>query len=191
MTTQRTKKTSKPKTKYSKGDKVVYPMHGVGHVSEVDNKTILGEEHLYYVIHIASDDMKVMIPVDKADELGLRPIVSEDDIKKSLHMLMAHSTAMDDDWKVRFANNKDKIKTGSIFEVSEVVRNLYQRNKVKELSSSEKKLYETAYQLLVDEISLKRNSGREEIENLISEKLEEGQHKAERRRKAREKKKED
>jgi len=170
------------KTKYSVGEKVVYPMHGVGCIDIIEKRTILGEEHLYYIIKIACDDMTVMIPTDKSDELGLRPIVSDQEIKKSLRMLTQESTCMNDDWKVRFNDNKEKIKTGSIFKVSEVVRNLFQRNKIKALSSSEKKLYETAFNLLVDEITLKNENPREDVENLISEKLEDGQKKVEKKR---------
>ena len=162
---------------HSVGDKVVYPIHGVGMINEIEKKTILGEEQLYYMIYISTTDMNVMIPVDKSEELGLRSIVSNKDIEKSMKMLMDKSSQMHDDWKVRFNDNKEKIKSGSIFEITEVVRNLYQRNKKKELSSSEKKLYETAYQLLVEEISLKKNKSHENIQNVISEKLEEGQAK--------------
>jgi len=162
-------------TKYSVGDKVVYPMHGVGQVELIEEKKILDMQQMYYIIRIACDDMTVMIPVDKCDALGLRPIVSDTEVKRALRMLMEKSEGMNDDWKVRFNDNKEKIKTGSIFKVSEVVRNLYQRNRKKELSSSEKKLYENAYQLLVDEISLKMDKEPVYVENMISEKLEEGQ----------------
>ena len=155
--------------KFSEGDKIVYPLHGVGYVDKVENREILGEERLYYVFRITCDDMTVMIPVDRIEELGVRPIVTEEEIKQALAILAGKGTKMSDDWKVRFNNNREKIKTGSIFEVSEVVRNLFQRNRVKELSSSEKKLYENAYQLLVDEISLKMDEkSREYVENMIS-----------------------
>lgn len=168
-------------TKYAIGDKVVYPMHGVGHIEDIEEKTILDVKQLYYIIRISCDDMKVMIPVDRCDDLCLRHIVTDAEVKKALKMLMEQSDGMNDDWKVRFNDNKEKIKTGSIFKVSEVVRNLYQRNRKKELSSSEKKLYETAYQLLVDEISLKMDKEPVVIENMISEKLEEGQRRIEKK----------
>jgi CarD family transcriptional regulator len=176
-------KSAVPKMKYAVGDKVVYPMHGVGFVQTIEKRTVLGTQHLYYIIHINCDDMKVMLPVDRTEELGLRPIVSQEEIDKALDMLVVESGGMNDDWKIRFNINKEKIKTGSIFEVTGVVRDLFQRNKAKELSSSERKLYENAHQLLVDEISLKLNSTPEYVENLIAEKLEEGFQRIERKKK--------
>ena len=170
--------------RFAPGDKVVYPMHGVGSVERLETRTVLGLEQLYYIIRIACDDMTVMIPVERSEELGLRGIVGKKDVDLALDILVKKCNAgMDDDWKARFNMNKEKIRTGSIFEVSEVVRNLFQRSKEKDLSSSEKKLYENAYQLLVDEISLRLESDRETVENMIAEKLEEGQRRAVRRKK--------
>ncbi len=159
---------------YSEGSKIFYPSHGVGVIEKIEKKTILDIEHNYYIIRIINDDMKVMIPVDKADQLRLRPVINEKDSKKSLGILSAVTEGMNSDWKVRFNANKEKIKTGSIFFVAEVVRDLFQRNKEKELSSSEKKLYESAYKLIVDEFALKEDEDYEVVADLISEKLEVG-----------------
>ena len=169
---------------FAPGDKVVYPLHGVGCVERLEKRDVLGNEQMYYIIRIACDDMTVMIPVERSEELGLRAIVGKKDVELALDILVKKCNAgMDDDWKARFNMNKEKIRTGSIFEVSEVVRNLFQRSKDKELSSSEKKLYESAYQLLVDEISLRLESERSVVEDMIAEKLEEGQKRAARRKK--------
>lgn len=157
------------------GDKIVYPMHGVGQIKQTVKKTVLGETKEYFEIVIVCDDMKVYIPVDNPNQFGIRPIVSKKEIEKACEILSGLSDGMDDDWKIRYNKNKDRVKSGSIFQVCEVVRDLFQRNKVtKELSNSEKKLYEQAHQLLVDEITLKLESGREFVENMIAEKLEDG-----------------
>lgn len=179
-------KTAAKKTKYSVGEKVVYPMHGVGSIEKIEQRNMFGTPQLYYIIKISADEMTVMIPVDKSEELGLRPIVSNSEIEQAMTLLSELGDGMNEDWKIRFNNNREKIKTGSIFEVSEVVRNLFQRNKSKELSSSERKLYETAYQMLVEEISLKTGAPKEDVENMISERLEEGQKRAERKQKKKE-----
>lgn len=157
------------------GDKIVYPMHGVGQIKQTVDKTVLGETKKYFEIVIVCDDMKVYIPVENPDQFGIRPIVTNKEIDKAYKILSGLSDGMDDDWKIRYNKNKDRVKSGSIFQVSEVVRDLFQRNIVtKELSNSEKKLYEQAHQLLVDEIALKLDSGRELVENMIAEKLEDG-----------------
>jgi CarD family transcriptional regulator len=159
---------------YSEGAKVVYPLHGVGVISSIEDKTVLGETRSYYVIKLAISDMTVMIPVKKSDDLGLRLIVSDRDANKALKVIGAETTEMEEDWKSRYQQNFEKIKSGSILNVAEVVRNLFHRNKVKELSIMEKKLYENAYRLLVDEISYVKDLKREEVQSLVAEGLEKG-----------------
>jgi len=171
-------------TRFSPGDKVVYPMHGVGNIERLEKREVYGVTRLYYIIKIACDGMTVMIPVESSEELGLRGIVCKKDVDAALEILVKKvSAGMDEDWKARFNMNKEKIRTGSIFGVAEVVRDLFQRSKEKELSSSEKKLYESAHQLLADEISLRLGTERAAVEDLIAEKLEEGQRRAVRRKK--------
>jgi CarD family transcriptional regulator len=159
---------------YSQGSKVVYPLHGVGVISSIEDKTVLGETRSYYVIKLAISDMTVMIPIKKSDDLGLRLIVSDRDANKALKVIGGETTEMDEDWKSRYQQNFEKIKSGSILNVAEVVRNLFHRNKVKELSIMEKKLYENAYRLLVDEISYVKDLNREEVQSLVAEGLEKG-----------------
>jgi CarD family transcriptional regulator len=157
---------------YEVGSKVVYPLHGVGVISSIEDKTVLGEKRSYYVIKLTISDMTVMIPTDKCDQLGLRQIVTDHDVKRALKLIRSEITEMDEDWKTRYQNNFEKIKSGSILDVAEVVRNLFHRNKVKELSIMEKKLYENAYRLLVDEISYVKNMEKEEVQDIVSEGLE-------------------
>ncbi len=157
---------------YTLGAKVVYPIHGVGIIGSIEDKTVLGERHSYYVIKLTISDMTVMIPVERSEELGLRLIVSDREANKALRLIGGQSTEMDEDWKSRYQHNFEKIKSGSILNVAEVVRNLFHRNRVKELSIMEKKLYENAYRLLVDEISYVKDLEREEVQNIVSEGLE-------------------
>jgi len=157
---------------YQIGDKVVYPVHGVGSINAIEDKTVLGEKRSYYIVKLAISDMTVMIPVNRSEEIGLRLVVSDQDANEAIKVVGSENTEMEDDWKARYQQNFKKIKSGSIISVAEVVRNLFHRNKVKELSIMEKKLYENAYRLLVDEISYVKNADKEEIQNIISEGLE-------------------
>lgn len=157
---------------YEVGAKVVYPVHGVGIINSIEDKTVLGEKRSYYIIKLAISDMTVMIPINKSEQLGLRLVVSDRDVHKALKLIKSEVTAMDEDWKTRYQQNFDKIKSGSILDVAEVVRNLFHRNKIKELSIMEKKLYENAYRLLIDEISSVKNIEKEEVQDIVSEKLE-------------------
>jgi CarD family transcriptional regulator len=156
---------------YSIGAKVVYPLHGVGIISSIEDKTVLGETRSYYIIKLAISDMTVMIPTHRSDELGLRLVVTSKDIKEALRIIEEDSADIDEDWKTRYQNNFDKIKSGSIFDVAEVVRNLFHRNKIKELSIMEKKLYENAYRLLVDEISIVKDMKKEAVQDIVAERL--------------------
>ena len=157
---------------YEVGSKVVYPLHGVGVISSIEEKTVLGKTHSYYIIKLGISDMTVMIPVEKSDELGLRQIVSDKDVRDALKLIKGEITNIEEDWKERYQNNFEKMKKGSLLDVAEVVRNLYHRNKIKELSIMEKKLYENAFRLLVDEIAYVLNIDKEKAKALIAEGLE-------------------
>lgn len=157
---------------YTLGEKVVYPLHGVGVINSIEDRTVLGEKRSYYIIKLAISDMTVMIPTNKSEQLGLRTIVSDRDVHKALKLMNGQITDMEEDWKARYQHNFEKMKSGSIFDVAEVVRNLFHRNKVKELSIMEKKLYENAFRLLVDEISYVKDMEKEEVQNILAERLE-------------------
>lgn len=165
------KKIKKGVSKYKKGDKVVYPMHGVGHIEELKTVKILGEQKKVYVIHILNNGMKVMIPTENVDKIGLRPVISVKEVDKVLKILADEETEMEEDWKLRYQINMEKVKTGSIYEVAEVARNLYRRSLAKDLSIMERKLYENAYQLITNEIALAKNLDIEDAGNIISEVL--------------------
>ena len=156
---------------YTKGAKVVYPLHGVGVISSIEDKTVLGEKRSYYIIKLAISDMTVMIPTHRSEELGLRLVVTSKDVKEALRIIEEDTADIDEDWKTRYQNNFEKIKSGSIFDVAEVVRNLFHRNRIKELSIMEKKLYENAYRLLVDEISIVKDMKKEAVQDIVAERL--------------------
>lgn len=154
---------------YDKEDYVVYPMHGVGVVSEITTKKVLQERKKYYVVELLNTKMRVMVPIDKAEEVGLRKIITKREVKKVLDLLAQEYVEIDEDWKIRYQNNLAKVKSGSIHSVAEVCRNLYKRAKDKELSIMERKLYESAYSLIINEIALAKDMDMEEASNLISD----------------------
>jgi len=136
------------------GDKVVYPMHGAGIVEGIEDKFILGETRSYYLIRILHGHMQVMVPVNGSELVGLRGITDHEGVRLILDTLSAESTPMDENWNRRNRDNMEKLKTGKIEAVSEVVRNLIRVDKVKKLSTGEKKLLNNAKQILVSEITL-------------------------------------
>lgn len=154
---------------FNVGDRIVYPMHGAGIIEDVEIKNILGEDRKYYILHIPYGDMKVMIPVDKTDDIGVRAILSETEILEVFEVLKKESTEMSDNWNRRNRENMGKLKTGDIFETAEVVRNLVRVENVKPLSTGEKKLLSTAMQILASEIILIRNVSLEEAKDMICE----------------------
>ncbi|MCH1911257.1 transcriptional regulator [Leptospira noguchii] len=153
------------------GDYVVYPIHGVGEILEISKKNILGKKKDCYVLEIQGSKMKVMIPVDKAEQVRIRPIIDKKEIKKVIALLKKDEVDTEEDWKIRYQNNLNKIKSGSIYEVGEVCRNLFRRASGKELSIMERKLYESAYNLVKMEVALSKGVTQEEAGNLVSDVL--------------------
>jgi len=153
------------------GDKIVYPMHGVGQIDAIEKKVILGKRSEYYMITIISNGMKVMIPVNNAKEIGIRSIIPKKDIKKVLAILSTEAETIEEDWKLRYQNNIDKVKSGSIYEVAGVARDLFKRGSEKELSIMERKLYENAYQLITYEVAMSKSIAIDEAGNIVSEAL--------------------
>lgn len=149
------------------GDRVVYPMHGAGIIEAIEERTIGDEIQRYYIIRIPMGDMKVMIPVDSVQIVGIRGIIDEDEVKRVLDVLSGDSTNMSTNWNRRYRANMEKIKSGSIFEVAEVVRNLSQRDKEKGLSTGERKMLENARQILLSELALAKNVGEAQIQAMV------------------------
>lgn len=153
------------------GDQIVYPMHGVGIIDAIEKKVVLGKRNEFYLINIVNSGMKVMIPVSNAEEIGIRSVIQKKEVAKVLNLLKKDGEPTEDDWKLRYQNNIDKVKSGSIYEVATVARDLYRRGREKELSIMERKLYESAYNLVIHEIALSKSIDIEEAGNLVSEVL--------------------
>ncbi|MFH0974818.1 MAG: CarD family transcriptional regulator [Spirochaetota bacterium] len=156
---------------YKVGDKIVYPMHGIGVIEAIEKKTVLNKKDDYYIITIVNSGMKVMIPVKNADSIGIRGIIQKKEISKVLSVLKKTNQITEEDWKIRYQNNIDKVKSGSILKVAEVLRDLYQRGKEKDLSIMERKLYENAYQFIIYEIAYAKDVEIEDSGNLVSDAL--------------------
>ncbi len=151
------------------GDKVVYPMHGAGIIETIEKRTILGSTREYYVMKIPFGDMKVMIPVDNTEEIGVRTIVTEEKIKEVLRALRLEITSMPDNWNKRYRENMTKLKSGDIMQVTEVVRNLMLSEREKGLSTGERKMLLNAKQILISEIVLVREIDIKEAESQVEE----------------------
>lgn len=157
---------------YEIGEKIVYPMHGVGIVQNIEEKDILGKTKLYYILQLHHTNMTMMVPVEISAKIGLRQVVGSDEINKALMVLQNEAQVQEEDWKARYSNNHEKLKSGSLLELAEVVRNLFQRNQIKELSNSEKRLFENALNLMVDEIAFSAELEKIEVEHSVTEILE-------------------
>ena len=159
-------------TKFTVDQKVVYPSQGVGIVRDVFEKPFKDTTILYYKIYIEASDMVVMVPVDKAEGLGIRHIVSPEEAEEALNLLSDDFEPITSDWKLRYQMNLDLLKKGTVKDIATIVRCLYNRSKVKELPILERKLYDSAKKLLEDEISYSLGKSAKEIEALIHTKLE-------------------
>jgi CarD family transcriptional regulator len=156
---------------YQINDKIVYPMHGIGVIESIEKKTVLGKKDDYYIITIVNSGMKVMIPVKNADNIGLRGIINKKEISKVLAVLKKTNQETEEDWKLRYQKNIEKVKSGSIMKVAEVLRDLYQRGREKDLSIMERKLYENAYQFVTYEIAFAKGVEIEDSNNIVSDAL--------------------
>ena len=159
-------------TEFKVDQKVVYLSQGVGIVKEIFEKTFKDEKIIYYKIYIEASDMMVMIPVSKAQDLGIRQIVSKEEAEEALKLLSDEFEPITSDWKLRYQMNLDLLKKGTVKDIATIVRCLYNRSKVKELPIMERKLYESAKKLLEDEISFALGKTAKEIEAEIHTKLE-------------------
>lgn len=157
---------------YKVGDKVVYPMHGAGVIEAIEEKEVLGERRQYYILRLPVGDMKVMIPIsDNGNGIGLREVIDDDGVEKVMSILGEESTTMSGNWNRRYRANLEKIKSGDIYKVAEVVRNLFKRDKEKGLSSGERKMLESARQILLSELVLAVEVEEEKAQTLIEKAL--------------------
>ncbi len=156
---------------FNVGDKIVYPMHGAGRIDAIEEKNILGENQSYYILKMPGE-VKVMVPIDKAEQIGVRSVINKEEAVKVMAVLEENETTMSDKWNKRYRDNMDKMKSGDIYEVADVVRNLSFKQKEKGLSTGEKKMLSNAKQILVSELVLAEQSSQDEIESLVNNKIE-------------------
>ena len=165
--------TLEPVVEYQVGDHVVYPHHGAGKVLKKEMKKVLGEEREYLTIKILHNDMTVMVPTENAGRAGLRRVIGEEAVKKVIAVLRDDVSQMPKNWNRRFKHNRDKIKTGDVYELAEVVRNLAIRESDKGLSTGEKQMFTRAKKILASELmyALEMEEGDAEahIDSLIEE----------------------
>ena len=142
---------------YKVGEKVVYPHHGAGTVVKREKREVLGETREYLTIRIEHNDMTVNVPADNCELVGLRKVIDEEAVKKVVKYLTSGGTEMPKNWNRRFKHNRDKMKTGDIYELAEVVRNLSLRDGEKGLSTGEKQMYVKAKKILASELRFAKN----------------------------------
>jgi CarD family transcriptional regulator len=153
------------------GDHVVYPHHGAGKVLKKEDMEILGERREYLTIKILHNDMTVRVPTENAALAGLRRVIDEETVKKVLDVLRDDVSEMPKNWNRRFKHNRDKIKTGDIYELAEVVRNLSLRESEKGLSTGEKQMFTRTQKILASELMYALDKDEEEAENYLDELL--------------------
>ncbi|MBF0202147.1 MAG: CarD family transcriptional regulator [Desulfamplus sp.] len=161
------------KKSFSKGDLAVYPAHGVGCIESIESKEINGENMNFYMMKIIENGMVIMIPTSNVDSVGLREVIPENEIPRVYKVMQEKSHNSDNQtWNRRYREYMDKIKTGSIYDVAEVFRDLFQLKLEKDLSFGERKLLDTAQNLLVQELSMAKSVDEQdmriEIENLFA-----------------------
>jgi CarD family transcriptional regulator len=158
---------------FDEGDNVVYPHHGAGVVLKKETKALLGEKRDYLTIKILHNDMTVMVPCENAGRAGLRRVINEVQVKKVIDVLTDDVSEMPKNWNRRFKYNREKIKTGDVFELAEVVRNLAIREWEKGLSTGEKQMYTRAKKILASEFMYALDKDEEGAEEYLDELLEE------------------
>lgn len=153
---------------FNVGDKIVYPMHGAGVIESIEEREILGSSQRYYVVRMPVGDMKVMIPIEHVGDIGIRRIISLQDVDKVLAILGDQGIQETTSWNKRYRENMVKIKSGNIYEVADVVRSLMIRDKEKGLSTGERKMLNSARQILISELVLAKEANQLEIEGIIN-----------------------
>ncbi len=156
---------------FRKGDTVVHPEHGAAVIQELREKEFLGEKRTYLVLRVAYGDLTLLIPVDSTEQVGLRQVVSKNEVKKVLKVLTEDESSMAANWSRRFKNNMEKLHSGDPYQVAEVLRNLAIREREKGLSAGEKRMILKARQILISELSYATAKTEDEAELMIDEVL--------------------
>lgn len=152
------------------GDEVVHPMHGAGTIESIEEKDILGKKQSYYILKMPGE-VKVMVPTVSAETIGVRNVIDRESANMVFKVLENNSTDMSSNWNKRYRDNMEKMRSGDIYEIADIVRNLSFKQKEKGLSTAEKKMLLNAKQILVSELVLAEHSTQEQIEALIDNKI--------------------
>lgn len=155
------------------GDKIVYPMHGAGTIESIEEREVLGETQKYYVMKMPVGDIKVMIPTKNAEMIGVRDVIGNETAQGVLDVLSKNTAVVTSNWNKRYRDNMEKMKSGDIYEVADVVRTLTFKQKEKGLATGEKKMLSNARQILVSELVLAEATDKENVEKMINDKIEE------------------
>ncbi|MBO5059753.1 MAG: CarD family transcriptional regulator [Clostridia bacterium] len=158
---------------YKIGDKILYPMHGAGVIEEIEEQTVLGKKQAYYIMKMPPEGMKVMIPTATCEDIGVRFIISQTEGLKVLERFRSEPISNDDNWNRRHRENMVKIKSGDIYQVLTVVKNLMFRDRRKGLSTSERKMLGVSRQILVSELVLCGAADKSDVESIMSDTIEE------------------
>ncbi len=150
------------------GDEIVYPMHGAGIIVDIEEKRILGELHKYYILQISVSDMKVMLPINNLDTIGIRPIVSEDAANEAINHFHNCCEDTNNNWNQRYRENIEKIKKGNLIDVATVAKTLLLRDNKKSLSNAERKMLSNAKNILISELVLAKKVSPEEIKEMLA-----------------------
>lgn len=153
------------------GDKVVYPHHGAAVIKGLEEKEFLGERRQYYVLRLAYGDLTLMVPADNTEEVGIRDVIARDELDKVFKVLRSKECRMPTNWSRRFKTHVEKLRSGDIYQVAEVVRNLSRREAEKGLSAGEKRMLTRARQILVSEVTFAANVDEPEAQKMLDKVL--------------------
>lgn len=150
------------------GDKIVYPMHGAGIIETVEEHEVLGEERSYFVIKMPIGNMKIMMPTDSTEDLGIRPVISKSEVHNVIEELSSGDLQQNKNWNKRYRENLTRIKSGDIYEIANVYKNLAKRDIDKGLSTGERKMFSNARQILFSELIIAGSYTVEEVEAAVN-----------------------
>ena len=153
------------------GDRIVYPMHGAGEISGIEENEVGGVVNSYYILRVPLGNMKLMLPVDKIDEMGLREIIDKSQVAEVEKVLCDKADIPQGSWNKRYHANLDRMKTGNILEVAAIARNLSRQTLIKKISNGEQRLLDSARQILISELMYALDKSAEDVEAWIDEKI--------------------
>lgn len=154
---------------YDVGDKVVYPLHGAGVIEAIEERLIMGKKQKYYIMRMSACNMTVMIPMQNNGGMGVRDVIGKEEAKKVLESFKNEPIHMDDNWNRRHRENLERIKSGDLYQVVGVLKDLLYRDKTKGLSTSERKMLNSAKQIILSELVLSEVATKEDIEAIMDE----------------------